>query len=38
MGFNKRRNKKMQKLWIIISILAVLAMVFFTIAPAFTSY
>jgi flagellar basal body-associated protein FliL len=31
----KKRHKKMRVLWIIISLLAVLAMVGFTIAPAF---
>lgn len=35
MGIGKR-NKRMRKIWIIISILAVLAMVGFTIAPLLT--
>jgi len=30
----KKRNKRMHKLWIVISLVAVLAMVAFTIAPA----
>ncbi|EKE10844.1 MAG: hypothetical protein ACD_15C00193G0005 [uncultured bacterium] len=30
----KKRNKKMRALWIVISVLAVLAMIGFTIAPA----
>jgi hypothetical protein len=31
-----RRNKRMRKIWVIISLVGVLAMVAFTIAPALT--
>jgi hypothetical protein len=30
----KKRNKKIYKIWVVISILAVLSMVAFTVAPA----
>lgn len=32
----KKRNKKMYRIWVVISILAVLAMIAFTIAPLMT--
>ena len=34
----KKRNKRMYKIWVVISILGVLAMLAFTIAPLFSSY
>lgn len=30
----KKRNKKMYRIWVVISVLAVLSMIVFTIAPA----
>lgn len=36
MSYFQKRNKKMRKIWVIISLLAVLAMVAFTIAPILT--
>lgn len=36
MSYVQKRNKRMRKIWIIISLLAVLAMVAFTVAPILT--
>jgi hypothetical protein len=33
-----KRNKKMYKIWVVISILAVLGMIAFTVAPLFRLY
>lgn len=36
MSYIQKRNKRMRKIWIVISLVAVLAMVAFTVAPLLT--